>query len=288
VPLGSPLEDIHDVLLTLAVTPPDAEGSGVKDALGVSVALKVKEPDVEAQADANALREAQPVELGEGAVERVAEAHAVADLHSVERGVAVALTALVALGVGGATDGDAHEDWRLLREPHGEALGDAQLERVKRGDPLGGPLAELRIVLLTLAVIPDAVEKGDNDTLRVPDAQRVAVLDGDGDALLEGRPDPVKEVVEVLLPQSVALDVKDVDVFSESVRVFGKGRKERVVPVGVPALEAIQRYRQAARVEVGPLFLSKVRKRIFGMVKAVGAASHAETVGSRKGAKARD
>jgi len=64
------------------------------------------------------------------------------------------------------------------------------------------------------------------------------------------------------LAELVALDVKDVDVFSESVRVFGKGRKERVVPVGVPALEAIQRYRQAARVEVGPLFLSKVRKRI--------------------------
>ena len=64
------------------------------------------------------------------------------------------------------------------------------------------------------------------------------------------------------LAELVALDVKDVDVFSESVRVFGKGRKERVVPVGVPALEAIQRYRQAARVEVGPLFLSKVRRRI--------------------------
>jgi site-specific recombinase XerD len=64
------------------------------------------------------------------------------------------------------------------------------------------------------------------------------------------------------LAELVALDVKDVDVFSESVRVLGKGRKERVVPVGVPALEAIQRYRQAARVEVGPLFLSKVRKRI--------------------------
>ena len=64
------------------------------------------------------------------------------------------------------------------------------------------------------------------------------------------------------LAELVALDVKDVDIFSESVRVFGKGRKERVVPVGVPALEAIQRYRQAARVEVGPLFLSKVRRRI--------------------------
>jgi len=51
------------------------------------------------------------------------------------------------------------------------------------------------------------------------------------------------------LAELVALDVKDVDIFSESVRVLGKGRKERIVPVGAPALEAIQRYRQAARVE---------------------------------------
>ncbi|MCE9610476.1 MAG: tyrosine recombinase XerC [Chthoniobacter sp.] len=64
------------------------------------------------------------------------------------------------------------------------------------------------------------------------------------------------------LAELVALDVKDVDVFSETVRVLGKGRKERVVPVGAPALEAIQRYRQAARVETGPLFLSKVRSRL--------------------------
>jgi integrase/recombinase XerC len=64
------------------------------------------------------------------------------------------------------------------------------------------------------------------------------------------------------LAELVGLDVKDVDVFSESVRVLGKGRKERVVPVGAPALESIQRYRHEARVEAGPLFLSKVRKRI--------------------------
>jgi len=64
------------------------------------------------------------------------------------------------------------------------------------------------------------------------------------------------------LAELVALDVKDVDDFSETVRVLGKGRKERVVPVGAPALEAIQRYRQAARVETGPLFLSKVRRRL--------------------------
>jgi site-specific recombinase XerD len=64
------------------------------------------------------------------------------------------------------------------------------------------------------------------------------------------------------LAELVALDVKSIDVFSESVRVLGKGRKERIVPVGAPALQAIQHYRQQARVETGPLFISKVRRRL--------------------------
>jgi integrase/recombinase XerC len=56
--------------------------------------------------------------------------------------------------------------------------------------------------------------------------------------------------------------VADVDPYSESVRVLGKGRKERVCPVGAPALEAIQRYRFEAKVSTGPLFLSTRRRRI--------------------------
>jgi site-specific recombinase XerD len=64
------------------------------------------------------------------------------------------------------------------------------------------------------------------------------------------------------LAELVALNVENVDPFTESVRVLGKGRKERVVPVGAPALEAIQKYRHAANVQTGPLFISKVRKRL--------------------------
>lgn len=64
------------------------------------------------------------------------------------------------------------------------------------------------------------------------------------------------------LSELTGLDVNHIDIFSESVRVLGKGRKERVVPVGAPALEAIQRYRQAARVHAGPLFISKLRRRM--------------------------
>jgi len=66
----------------------------------------------------------------------------------------------------------------------------------------------------------------------------------------------------IRLSELVGLDVKDVDPIDESVRVLGKGSKERIVPVGQPALEAISRYRHEARVVAGPLFLNKSRRRI--------------------------
>lgn len=64
------------------------------------------------------------------------------------------------------------------------------------------------------------------------------------------------------LSELTALDVSDVDLYTESVRVFGKGRKERVCPIGAPALDAIQKYRAAANVHSGPLFINKLRKRM--------------------------
>jgi tyrosine recombinase XerC len=64
------------------------------------------------------------------------------------------------------------------------------------------------------------------------------------------------------LGELAGLDVQDVDLYTESVRVFGKGRKERVCPVGAPALEAIQKYRSAANIHSGVLFLNKSGKRI--------------------------
>jgi site-specific recombinase XerD len=64
------------------------------------------------------------------------------------------------------------------------------------------------------------------------------------------------------LSELAALDVANADPYTESVRVFGKGRKERVCPVGLPALEAISRYRVAANVHSGPLFINKARRRI--------------------------
>ncbi|MCF7732123.1 MAG: tyrosine recombinase XerC [Akkermansiaceae bacterium] len=64
------------------------------------------------------------------------------------------------------------------------------------------------------------------------------------------------------IAELLAIDVKDLDFIGETLRVLGKGAKERLVPIGGPALNAIQRYRQAAEITSGPLFLSKLRRRI--------------------------
>ena len=64
------------------------------------------------------------------------------------------------------------------------------------------------------------------------------------------------------ISELLAVDVQNLDLIGESVRVVGKGAKERIVPVGGPAISAIQRYRQAAAVTSGPLFLSTRLRRI--------------------------
>ena len=64
------------------------------------------------------------------------------------------------------------------------------------------------------------------------------------------------------LAELASLNVEDIDSITECTRVIGKGNKERICPVGAPALEAVQRYRQKAGVHEGALFLSKRRTRI--------------------------
>lgn len=64
------------------------------------------------------------------------------------------------------------------------------------------------------------------------------------------------------LAELASLDVEDIDTVNESVRVMGKGSKERLVPIGSFAMKAMQVYRSAAEVFEGPLFISKLRKRL--------------------------
>jgi site-specific recombinase XerD len=89
------------------------------------------------------------------------------------------------------------------------------------------------------------------------------------------------------------LRLEDLDIGLGQVRVRGKGRKVRVVPVGQPAVEALERYLRHSRPlllaagrrpdpDAGHLFLSRggrplspsdVRRRLLARLKAAGAAT---------------
>jgi integrase/recombinase XerC len=64
------------------------------------------------------------------------------------------------------------------------------------------------------------------------------------------------------LHELVGIDVEDIDPYNDTITVVGKGRKERLALLGAHAAKAVQHYRHAAAVHSGPLFLSKLRKRI--------------------------
>ena len=137
--------------------------------------------------------------------------------------------------------------YRFLRERHGLAanpLKEVQLPKLEKKLPIVLTAAHIDELLSA----PLRVEKTAQAPVWMP-ARDVAIMELFYSSGLR-------------LAELVSLDVSSVDPFSESVRVLGKGRKERIVPVGAPALVAIQKYRQEARVETGPLFLSKVRKRL--------------------------
>jgi integrase/recombinase XerC len=74
-----------------------------------------------------------------------------------------------------------------------------------------------------------------------------------------------RAILEVLysaglrVSELTGLDWPDVDTEAETVRVLGKGRKERIVPVGRPALRALATYRAACAergwpIATGPVF----------------------------------
>ena len=64
------------------------------------------------------------------------------------------------------------------------------------------------------------------------------------------------------LSELAGLQVDDIDWVSDTLRVMGKGSKERMLPIGAPAMKALQSYRHEANVHAGPLFLSKLRCQI--------------------------
>ncbi|MGH7802736.1 MAG: tyrosine recombinase XerC [Candidatus Binatia bacterium] len=84
----------------------------------------------------------------------------------------------------------------------------------------------------------------------------------------------------------VGLDWRDIDFASDCVRVFGKGRKERIVPIGEIALERLRRYREhlaAENVRADAVFVN----RRGGRLTTRSVARFVEHYGLRAGARRR-
>ncbi|MCX5695670.1 MAG: tyrosine recombinase XerC [Candidatus Omnitrophica bacterium] len=64
------------------------------------------------------------------------------------------------------------------------------------------------------------------------------------------------------ISELVSLSIEDVDFISGVVKAFGKGKKERVVPIGDAALNAIRKYLDKRKKQSTALFLNKNGKRI--------------------------
>ncbi len=118
----------------------------------------------------------------------------------------------------------------------------------------------------TLAVITPKQEQTIPTHLTVDDTFRL--LDAiETDTLLGLRNRAIFETFYssgVRLSELAGMNVGDVDFAGTQVRVLGKGNRERIVPVGQKALEAIKSYRERLRRESDPkpgtggaLFLNK-------------------------------
>jgi integrase/recombinase XerC len=93
----------------------------------------------------------------------------------------------------------------------------------------------------------------------------------ESDALLAARNRAIFETLYscgIRVSELTGLDVFDLDASAATVRVFGKGGKERVVPIGRKAL-APSSYRERLRAETGigadrngPLFINRQRQRL--------------------------
>jgi integrase/recombinase XerC len=104
---------------------------------------------------------------------------------------------------------------------------------------LPGVLSQAQAVALLEA--PPEVERPESDQPMDPDpiadAQRLR-----DDAVLE-----LLYATGIRVGELVGLDVDDLDGARHVVRVLGKGNKERTVPLGIPAVKAVERWNRSGR-----------------------------------------
>jgi len=107
--------------------------------------------------------------------------------------------------------------------------GEIDLPRTRRTLPAVLRPDEVERLLLALAAPRDSSE------LATANAQRARALG----ELLYGSGGRVSEIID--------LDLDGIDLSEGAVRLFGKGRRERVVPIGEPAIDAVRAYLDQGR-----------------------------------------
>ena len=104
------------------------------------------------------------------------------------------------------------------------------------------------------------------DTLSVEEIERLLAAAASGDSPEEMRDRTMLELLYATgmrVSELVALDVESVDLEQGSVRCFGKGSKERVVPIHAQAIRHLRSYLEEARPQMvgnasdGSLFLNQ-------------------------------
>ena len=66
----------------------------------------------------------------------------------------------------------------------------------------------------------------------------------------------------VRISELVGMSLEDIDLIGGTAKVFGKGKKERIVPIGDVAMNTIRRYLEKRKKQDRVLFLNKNGKRI--------------------------
>ncbi len=78
------------------------------------------------------------------------------------------------------------------------------------------------------------------------------------------------------ISELVGLNLENIDFISGTIKVLGKGKKERLVPIGDTALTAIRKYQDKKKKQIAAIFLNKNGKRITsrGVMDIVGKYIH--------------
>lgn len=111
-----------------------------------------------------------------------------------------------------------------------------QAENIRRDDPL----AQLRAPKLTQRLPTSISEAEVESLLAVPDLMTSIGLRDK--AMLE-----VLYATGIRVSELVALRMDEMNLAQGVIRIFGKGNKERLVPLGEPAIIAVQQYLQTGR-----------------------------------------